>query len=382
MLMKLIVLIGILFGLSSPMPCAAATDTLINAAPQAQTTAFTPGAILLLPDGRQAVIMDQLDNGDFMTDLEIVISPEGVVRNGDIKGQIARLDPEFYAASTKPDSEALEAAVAPVKTPALIPTRPIKIPQIETPAPDVKVTTQTPAQKQIQKPATPLQGAQGQVKQNEPDRLTLAELLPMTNIVTGKPQTAKTVKEPAQKPEKAVPDANKAAAGKKGPVPEKAPQKPEQPKQNPKAAPQPQKEPTKHTKPKTGEEMRIPPEAIKTGNLDFLEGCWQGTRPEYYSKRTIRECFCFGASGKSGKRRIYDHGRMCIGGTRASLSQNGILSVTSSGAACNDGEKWGSAEMVCHNSGPRTPCSWKFRDANNGQQSYTIPFIRVESCGR
>ena len=31
---------------------------------------------------------------------------------------------------------------------------------------------------------------------------------------------------------------------------------------------------------------------------------------------------------------------------------------------------------------PQDSCSWVFRDANNGSQSYQIPFIRVESCGR
>lgn len=133
-----------------------------------------------------------------------------------------------------------------------------------------------------------------------------------------------------------------------------------------------------------GQEMRIPPEAAKTGNLDFLEGCWQGTRPEYFSKRIIRECFCFGANGKNGKRKVFDpqYAGMCIGATRARLSKSGVLSVTSSGAACTNGERWGQAEMECRNSGPRTPCSWLFRDARNGRQAYEIPFVRVESCER
>lgn len=138
------------------------------------------------------------------------------------------------------------------------------------------------------------------------------------------------------------------------------------------------------TKAKAGQELRIPPEAAKTGNLDFLEGCWQGTRPEYNTKRIIRECFCFGAGGRSGKRRIFDPGiaGMCVGSTRATLSRDGVLSVQSSGAACTSGDRWGQAEMVCRNSGPRTPCSWVFRDARNGRQSYEIPFVRVNSCSR
>ncbi len=59
-----------------------------------------------------------------------------------------------------------------------------------------------------------------------------------------------------------------------------------------------------------------------------------------------------------------------------------MLSVTSSGAACTDGERWGQAEMVCRGTGQRAPCTWVFKDAQGGRQSYEIPFVRVESCGR
>lgn len=140
----------------------------------------------------------------------------------------------------------------------------------------------------------------------------------------------------------------------------------------------------KNARPKIGEPLRIPPEAVKTGNLDFLEGCWQGTRPEYYSKRTVEECFCFGPGGQTGKRRIIDPagGRSCIGATRANLNKNGVLSVTSQKGYCDDGVNWGQAEMLCHGEGQSTPCSWVFRDAQGGRQAYRIPFVRVRACGR
>ena len=90
------------------------------------------------------------------------------------------------------------------------------------------------------------------------------------------------------------PEQTKAEKGKT----EKAPAQPERGKAE-----------RKNSRPKIGEPLRIPPEAVKTGNLDFLEGCWQGTRPEYYSKRTVEECFCFGPGGQTGKRRIIDPGQ-------------------------------------------------------------------------
>lgn len=168
---------------------------------------------------------------------------------------------------------------------------------------------------------------------------------------------------------------------------EKAQPKPlpaKRPQENP-AKETPAKEPTPAKKrvPKMGEELRIPPEAAKSGNLDFLEGCWQGTRPEYYSKRTVYECFCFGKNGGSGKRRVIDPigRRRCVGATRARLSGSTLL-VSSQGAVCSDGERWGQAEMTCRGRGNHTPCSWVFQDANGGRQSYEIPFMRVQSCGR
>ena len=137
-------------------------------------------------------------------------------------------------------------------------------------------------------------------------------------------------------------------------------------------------------KPAFGELLRIPPEAVKTGDLSFLEGCWEGTRPEYFSKRTIKECFCFDSGGRSGKRRISDPkgSRRCTGATRADMNAGGVLRVYSEGAYCDDGERWGAAEMTCRGSGRNTPCSWIFTDAQGGRQAYEIPFLRVPACGR
>ena len=174
--------------------------------------------------------------------------------------------------------------------------------------------------------------------------------------------------------------------------PNKAQEKPVKPtKQEAKAEPKPKNThepkpipPKEKPKPKMGEYLHIPPEAVATGNLDFLEGCCQGTRPEYYTKRSFYDCFCFGINGSGGKRKIIDPsgGRRCVGSTTANLNRNGVLNVSSSGAVCSDGERWGQAEMTCRGKGQHTPCSWVFKDANGGRQAYEIPFVRVQACGR
>lgn len=359
---RLLLIILIFLALPCPLPAAVLDDMFTNV-PTHPGATYRPGAMVVLPNGQRAIIEESLPNGQWRTDLGIILTREGVIAEGPESGeQVILVTPQ------NPDEK-------------------VQTPDEKTPiiAQEPEKSTNTPQEQQVviapempaapEKPASPEETAIAPQQQKQPDmtppreeQLTLAELLPMTRV----PEKAE---QPAPKTEKkAQPTTEKPIKQDEKKTHEQKPAKEEK-----KTAPKPEQH-----KVKPGQEMRIPPEAAKTGNLDFLEGCWQGTRPEYYSKRTIRECFCFGANGKNGKRRVFDPlgKRQCIGATRASLSKSGVLSVTSSGAACNDGERWGQAEMVCHNSGPRTPCSWVFRDANNGSQSYEIPFVRVESCGR
>lgn len=359
------------------LPALAAQDSLVNIAPGQDSRGFAPGAVITLPDGRQTIIMEVLPNGDFATDLGINISPDGVIKSGEQSGQGVLLVPDL-SAQQNVAIPAPETKIAIPETKTAIPDarRPEKEVQKEKPAlPDPAVAVPAPAigkdaEKKPQPAVVEQKNKKEQATPEKDEPLTLAEMLPLTSIDPKKTERPK-VEQPVRQPK-----TEKKVQEKETPKRKETVEKPEPKKHS--------AQPPKHKKAAAGEEMRIPPEAIKSGNLDFLEGCWQGTRPEYFSKRTVKECFCFGAGGKSGKRRIYDSqgGRMCVGATRANLSKSGVLSVTSEGAACNDGERWGSAEMVCRNSGPKTPCSWVFHDANNGRQAYTIPFVRVEQCGR
>lgn len=336
-----LIAVACILGLGVPCPLQSA-DSLGNIEDfireQEAPAIYRPGSWVILPDGRRTRILEKTPGG-FRTDTGIIIDPQGVIIDGENKGLAVRPEKPDDAVVIKPE----EMASPEMKKPELK----------ETPVKPVE-----PNREPVKVPAI----VQPESKPQD-EELTLAQLLPVTEV----PEHGRVEKPvPEQKmPEKKTPEKKEPAKK----VPEQKQTKPE------KNAPQKQK---------PGEALRIPPDAAKSGNLSFLEGCWQGTRPEYYSKRTIRECFCFGANGKNGKRRVIDptYNRRCIGATRATLSKNGVLSVVSSGAACSDGQRWGQAEMVCRNSGPNTPCSWVFRDAQNGRQSYQIPFIRVESCGR
>lgn len=358
-----------------------AADALTNIGRQpapAMQRALVPGTVVRLPDGRQTRIIEVLPDS-VRTDLGVTLTPEGTVQGAPESAPVTVVEEAPGLAAPETTLPGPESPIAVPETAAPgIPLTPLTPEQQKAEVPEIVMpgAQATPPQTAPVTPATPVTpvvpGAPG-ASEAAPHPLTIVELLPMTPA----PEQSKKdeVKEkPAPKPEE-----RKAPAREEKPKAEKPKQ--DKPKEQPK---QPAKPRESAKKPAIGEELRIPPEAAATGNLDFLEGCWQGTRPEYYSKRIIKECFCFGAHGSAGKRRVIDSigGRMCIGSSKAKLSKEGVLSVTSSGAACTDGERWGQAEMVCKGTGQHAPCTWVFKDASGGRQSYEIPFVRVESCGR
>ena len=176
--------------------------------------------------------------------------------------------------------------------------------------------------------------------------------------------------EKAKAPEKKEPEKKTPPASK--------PEPKELPKKEAEKKPEPEKKPTPLSEPKKGQPLQIPESAKKTGDLSFLEGCWVGTRPEYYTKRIVTERFCFDAKGV-GKRFISDpsYAGECVGATRALLNKNGVLHMQSEQMYCSAiDERWGASEMICRGEGEQTPCSWEFKDAGGAKQSYKIRFVR------
>ena len=309
--------------------------------------------MIISPDGTLPKGYSRKEDGSIVTPDGTVLNPDGALPEGYVRredGAIVTPDGTVLLPATPPQE--IPAAEREQPTPAPDQTRPETPQAIPTvpAAPEQAIQTPSPTPEPTPAPLQEKPSAQSET----PRSRQLWELMPLSEI-----------------PERPSPEKPLAQAEKAEKKPEKKPEK----KQEKKAE--------KPSKPKIGEELHIPPDAAKTGNLDFLEGCWQGTRPEYFSKRIIRECFCFGKNGGSGKRRILDgETRRCTGATAARLDGGGVLYVTSEGAACNDGARWGASQMTCRGQGKKTPCSWVFTDASGGRQAYEIPFVRVQSCGR
>ena len=157
------------------------------------------------------------------------------------------------------------------------------------------------------------------------------------------------------------------------------------------------------TQPKLGAPMRIPPDAVKTGDLSFFEGCWKASRPAHPSERIIngrrttgflmellkvrdayavcgtiiKEIFCFNKDG-NGKRFIEDprNAGTCVGAAQRSFDQQGRLIITSEQAYCDKGGRWELASMVCEGEGDATTCFWRFPDNVKGQKLEKIPLVR------
>ncbi len=242
-------------------------------------------------------------------------------------------------------------------------------------------------------PGSPSPGKRAQEK-GDPGPLSPAQFLPTTTIPgegkatpaaekqpEGKHPKGKDqpkIKEPAKPRDPKAPKVEQPkGAPPMGEPPKGVPPKGEPPKKGPREK-EPPKETAKSDKPRRGDPLRIPPEAVRTGKLDFLEGCWRGTRPEYVTKRIITERFCFDANGR-GKRHIIDsaYAGECFGATQGKLDSSGKLVVTSEMGYCSAGEQWAPAEMECRGEGQETPCYWKFTGPlGGGSQSYKIPFVR------
>ena len=389
-----------LLALSAPQAAGAQEKQWSNAPAAVR---HNTGTVVILPDGTRLRSRAVLPDGRLVLDNGSTVQIEGMTLN---PGDGAVILPEGSVLSQDgtvllPDGNSLTARQDETVPQEQEVPRP-DVSQQEKPLPDVQAmqpeetaqlpTAQSPAAASPdeklpagQQAAPAPEKSDAQTARQEP--LYLWQMMPLSTIPEEKQQIVAENRQDKPQVKQATPrPAKEPEAQKKVPGEKPGTAKPQSEKK-----PDAQKAEAQKTSPqkkapavKPGEELRIPPEAAKTGNLDFLEGCWQGTRPEYFSKRTIRECFCFGAHGGNGKRRVIDPKgkRTCTGSSKARLDGNGVLHVSSDGAFCDDGERWGASQMTCRGNGQKTPCSWIFTDANGGRQAYQIPFVRVTSCGR
>jgi len=138
--------------------------------------------------------------------------------------------------------------------------------------------------------------------------------------------------------------------------------------EEPNTQPPPQAE-----QPKPGDPLRIPPDAAKTGDLAFLEGCWRGNPPEYHSKRIVAVRLCFDKNG-IGRMTIEDpKDGQCIGAAKGQLSAQGLLHFTTEKAPCTRGSAYAPTSIKCEGVGNATVC---FVGVKGAKQPQKIPFVR------
>ena len=231
--------------------------------------------------------------------------------------------------------------------------------------PDISVQISVPQQETtpLEKGIAPDPGPESQPPVTdkpgkEPSRI---DLLPTTPLDPGK-----TPSEPKA--------ADKQPRAEKGKKPDKA--RPERPKTQPPLTKEPPLK-AEQTKPKSGDPLRIPPDAAKTSDISFLEGCWRATYPEGRTKRTLHERLCFDKNG-NGKRFLEDptYGATCTSASKGNIDAQGRLTVTNERGPCSNGGRTGATYMVCEGEGNATPCFWHFPDLGGATQRYKIPLVR------
>ena len=129
--------------------------------------------------------------------------------------------------------------------------------------------------------------------------------------------------------------------------------RPEKPKTQPTLTKEPPRT-AEQIKPKSGAPLHIPPDAAKTGDLSFLEGCWHGGCPY---DATFTQRFCFDKNG-SGKRTIDDQSRYgkCAGAAKGSFDAQGRLIITNERAPCTKRGFYCSDVTTCEKKDNATSC--------------------------
>jgi hypothetical protein len=244
---------------------------------------------------------------------------------------------------------------SPVEIPAVpavpvLPQPPDRIVQI----PDLQQETAPQKEKTVPPDATPTPESPAELEPGK--QPSLMDFLLTTPLVPDK-----TPSEPMAEKDK---QPSKALSGEPRKTPDKA--RPEEPKVQPLPK-------TAQAKPKPGVPLSIPPDAAKTGDLSFLEGCWRGNPPEFYSKRIITVRLCFDKNG-NGKQLIDDpQAGQCVGATKGNFGAKGLLRFTSEKSPCTNGSAYSPTTITCEGEGNATVC---FVGVIDAKQNFRIPFVR------
>ena len=132
------------------------------------------------------------------------------------------------------------------------------------------------------------------------------------------------------------------------------------------------------TQPKSGEPLRIPPDAAKTGDLSFLEGCWRGTSHtlDDKSRRPTVTRFCFEKDGTGKQYRETPRGE-CTGPIQGNFGEQGRLDIAIKKTPCPQ-RKTSLLEgtAVCEIKGDATLCFERFIEKSKYSHKTKLFMVR------
>lgn len=308
-------------------PCEAADEEIIfiAPAPSADALSIKNGDRIILPDGRDDVIVETMADGRLKSMGGLTLSEKGVILEGPKKGDVVILAenmPTFSLKAAEPDASLKKADEKNAQ---------VSIDDILT----------LDFEKELAKPEKTDQPEKQ--KKPEPQK----KMASMDDILTsGLPDKTATGIRPEKKAEKR---------------PEKA-------------------------KTAIGQNMRIPKGAAKKKDLSFMAGCWSRIVPNPDGQLTNKECLCLNEKGRTGKAFYITKDKpplICRATVNVDLgSDNSLIYSTKHEICSNKYISITGAPVYCQQKTGDLMCSWSVNGGRIGFKTFYYPFTKVESCSR
>ncbi|MBC7953173.1 MAG: hypothetical protein H7Z12_15305 [Rhodospirillaceae bacterium] len=113
--------------------------------------------------------------------------------------------------------------------------------------------------------------------------------------------------------------------------------------------------------PVKGSALVIPPSARQTGDLSFLDGCWNNDTGLQNAKtgERVTVLYCFDRVG-GGNVNYRERAKACTGSVLARIDGAGTLSISVGSASCNDGQSYATEFVRCQSKDDgRADCHWQ-----------------------
>lgn len=144
-------------------------------------------------------------------------------------------------------------------------------------------------------------------------------------------------------------------------------EKPKDKKEKPKET----EKPNKDKKPELGDKIQIPKDAMASGKLDFLEGCWKSGKQTAHTwdsneTHSIFTRICFDRNGR-GQQAIQGDKGTYVGAVTGKIINNQLIIHTGRAYGGKKDEYYTPSDIICEGTGSTTQCKSKSVNPRNSR---------------